>query len=77
MDPVIQDFDDLPPQQRAIAYAMIKDWRLHYALDTQTGFTVDPVEASMYFDGSIVIPRDAGPYSLKGYPKIMFTEPEF
>lgn len=69
---IIQEFDDLPPQQRAVAEAMQQDYRLHYAIDTQVGFSVDPVEASLLFDGSVVIPRDGFPYLRRHLPRAVY-----
>ena len=66
---VVQGFEDLDPQQRAIAIAMQNSFALHYAIDTQTSFAMNAEEADVLFDGRYVIPRSVGPYSLKHYPK--------
>jgi len=66
---VVQEFEDLSPQQKAIAQAMQQNYMLHYAIDTQTSYALDIAEADVLFDGRYVIPRSAGPYSLKHYPK--------
>ena len=73
---IIQEWNDLNPQQRAIAETMTQDPRLRYMIDTQTGFALDLEEANILFDGSyIAMESPLSYYSRKALPKITFAYP--